>query len=138
MVHYLRNDTRFSGFQEVLSLLLSSFITSLLLISKWYRARHTMVPSLNSACLSLYNLCIERVFLKITLMVKTNLKKRIFYYNTQNYMKSRVSVSKVLLELSHAHLFTYYLCCFYTNVAELSNCNRACYGPQSLKYLLSS
>lgn len=38
------------------------------------------------------------------------------------------------MEHSHIHSFMNCLCCFWTTVAELSNCDMS-YGPQSLKYL---
>lgn len=57
---------------------------------------------------------------------------------TQKIIGNSISVSlyKVLLEHSHAHLFTYFLWLFLHIMAALTSCNKL-YGLQTLKDILS-
>lgn len=51
---------------------------------------------------------------------------------------SLLFVNNALLEHSQAHSFLIVRGCFHPTGAELSSCNKKLYGPQTLKYLLSS
>lgn len=51
---------------------------------------------------------------------------------------SLLLVNNALLEHSQAHSFLIVRGCFHPTGAELSSCNKKLYGPQTLKYLLSS
>lgn len=64
--------------------------------------------------------------------------KEKYFVTHENYLKFKfVSMNKVLLEHSRTHLLIYCLGHFHATKAEFSSCDKP-YGPQRLKYLLSS